>query len=324
MVEITQRPTIHDVRRAAEIIAPHISLPTPLIYQPALSERLDAHISLKLESATPISAFKIRGGVYLISQLDARAREAGVATASTGNHGQSIAFAARTLGVPAVVFVPEGANRDKVASIERLGARVIHEGAHYDEAHEASEAYAAEHDLYYVDAANEPALTAGVGTAALEVLTSQQPDTEVVIVPVGGGSGACGWITVRDGLGASMEVWGTQSAQAPAAHDSWRAGEIVIRPNETMADGVATGTGFVLTQSILRDGLNDFILVDDSQIETAVIALVASAHVLAETAGACSTAAALQEADRLRGRKVVLVVSGANITRPQLERFLAV
>lgn len=323
MVETLQRPTIEDVHRAAEIIAPHLSLPTPLIYQPALSERLDAHVSLKLESATPISAFKIRGGIYFVSQLDARARKMGVVTASTGNHGQSIAFAARTLGVPAVIVVPQQANRDKVASIQRLGARVIHEGAHYDEAHAAAESYAAEHEMHYVDAANEPALTAGVGTAALEVLTSQQPDTEVVIVPVGGGSGACGWITVRDGLDASMEVWGTQSVQAPAAHDSWRAGAPLTRPNETMAEGVATGSGFVFTQAILRDGLNDFVLVDDHQIEEAVVTLLESAHILAETAGACSTAAAIQEAERLRGRKVVLVVSGSNITRPQLEQFLA-
>ena len=323
MLETRERPTIEDVRRAAGIIAPHLALPTPLVYQPALSERIDAHVSLKLESATPISAFKIRGGLYLVSQLDARARASGVVTASTGNHGQSIAYAAGVLGVPAVVVVPRAANRDKVANIERLGARVIHEGAHYDEAHEWAAAYAAEHEMFYVDAANEPDLTAGVGTAALEVLTSQQPDTEVVIVPVGGGSGACGWITVRDGLGSSLEVWGVQSAQAPAAHDSWRGGQPVTRPNETMADGVATGVGFVFTQAILRDGLNDFVLVDDRRIEEAVVTLLESAHTLAETAGACSTAAALQEADRLRGRKVVLVISGSNITRPQLERFLA-
>ncbi len=315
-------PTIDDVRRAAETIAPYLSLPTPLIFSPGLSERLDAHVSLKLETATPIAAFKVRGGLFLISGLAPEHRRTGVVTASTGNHGQSVAFASQLLDIRATIVVPEGANPDKAANIARFGAQVVYHGATYDGARAHAEEYAAEHGMRYLDAANEPDLTAGVGTAALEVLEQQQPDTDVVIVPVGGGSGASGWITVRDGLAAKTEVWGSQSKQAPAVHDSWRAGRIVQRPNRTSADGVATGTAFALTLDILSRGLDDFILVDDREIGAAVTTMLELTHVLAEPAGACPAAAALSQAQRLRGRKVVLVVSGANITREQLRALL--
>ena len=166
----------------------------------------------------------------------------------------------------------------------------------------------------------------GVATAALEVLESQQPDTEVAIVPVGGGSGACGWLTVRDGLAHDSEVWAVQSAQAPAAHDSWRAGEPLERPNTTIAEGLATASAFAFPLGIMA-ALDDFVLVQDSAIEEAVRTLLDLAHVLAEPAGAAATAAAVQETalpdgGRLRGKRVVFVVSGANITREQLRALV--
>ena len=314
-------PTLADVRRAAANIAPHMGLPTPLVYSPGLSERLDAHISLKLETATPIGVFKLRGGIQLISELPEAERAAGVVVASTGNHGQSIAYASRLFGVAAHIFAPQGANPDKVASMERLGATVTLQGDRYDDARRAAAEFAAERRLRYVHSSDEPALVAGVGTAALEVLESQGPQTEVVIVPVGGGSGACGWLTVRDGLSHEAAIWGVQSAQAPAVHDSWRAGAPLERPNTTMAEGLATAQAFAFPLHILSS-LNDFILVEDSAIGAAVATLLDLAHVLAEPSGAASTAAAVQEQSRLRGKRVVLVVSGANVTREQLRALI--
>ena len=251
-------------------------------------------------------------------------REHAADVASTGNHGQSIAYAAGLHGLRAVVFVPEGANPDKIASMRRLGAEVREQGERFGEANAAALEFAAEHAMRYV-AVDEPLLLSGVATAALEVLDpdeGQQPDTELVIVPLGGGSGACGWVLTREGLGAACEVWAVQSAQAPAGHDSWREGRIVERPDTTMAEGMATATGFEVTQAILRNRLDDFLLVEDEAIGAAVVELLEQAHLLVEPAGAAPLAAAIQARDRLRGRRVVLVLSGANITLAQLRTLL--
>jgi len=315
-------PTLSDVRRAARNIAPHLSLPTPLVFSPGLSQLLDAHVSLKLETATPISAFKVRGGIHLLTEMAPAERERGIVTASSGNHAQSIAYAAHLFGVRAEIFMPANANPDKVAAVERLGATAILGGRDFDDARVDAERHAEQTRMRYVHAVNEPQLVAGVATGALEVLERQQPDTDLVIVPLGGGSGCCGWITVRDGLGLDTEVWATQSAQAPAVHDAWRSKQLVERPNTTLAEGLATGVAFALPFPILQRGLADFVLVDDADIVAAVGLLLDKAHVLAEPAGAAPLAAALQQRDTLRGRKVVLVVSGANVTRAQLKAWL--
>ena len=316
-------PTLDDVREAARVIAPQLSLPTPLVYSPSLSERLDAHVSLKLEFATPTGAFKVRGGVHLIAGLTPEQRRAGVATASTGNHAQSIAYGARLYDVPVVVFMPEGANADKVAATRRLGAEVRFAGERFDDARRVCAEFAAERGLRYVHSADEPSLIAGVATAALEVLEAQQPATELVIVPVGGGSGVAGWLTVRDGLGHGARVWGVQSERSPAAHDAWREGTLVERPNRTRAEGLATGAAFDLPQRIMRGSLDDFVLVPDEAMEAAVVLLLEHQHLLVEPAGAAPIAAALARRDAVRGRRVVLVLSGANITLAQLTHLLA-
>ena len=314
--------TLGDVRRAAANIAPYLSLPTPLVYSPGLSELLDAQVSLKLETANPIGVFKLRGGIHYFLELSEAERARGVVTASSGNHGQSIAFGAQLTGVEAEIFMPAGANPDKVASVEQLGARAVLVGRNFDESRVAGEEHAAEHGRHLVDGINAPVLIAGVATAALEVLETQQPDTDVVIVPLGGGSGTCGWIVVCDGLNLETEVWATQSAQAPAVYESWKRAELVRRPNETLAEGLATGAAYELPFQILQRGLNDFILVDDDEITAAIRTLLDNAHVLAEPAGAASTAAAINQRERIRGRNVVLVVSGANITRDQFKAWI--
>jgi threonine dehydratase len=322
MMTIPTVPTLEDVRAAAVAIEPYLSLPTPLVRSPALSELVDAEVSLKLEFATPIGVFKLRGGLNLAGQLSDNERAAGLVTASTGNHGQSVAYAAHLHGARAVIFVPEGANADKIAAMERLGAEVRTEGDRFDDCIRLAHSFADATGMRFVSAGDEPALISGVGTAGLEVLESQQPGTDVVIVPVGGGSGASGWCVVRDGLRSASEVWGVQSAQSAAAHDSWREGAVVTRPNLTMAEGLATGSGFELPLSIMRESLDEFLLVDDDAVGDAVVTMLEHQHLLLEPAGAAPLAAALANRERLASRRVVLVCSGANITRAQLQMLL--
>ena len=316
-------PTLEEIRRAHEVVKRELSLPTPLVHSPGLSELLDAHVSIKLETATPTSAFKVRGGIYLASLLDEDARERGVVTASTGNHGQSIAYGAASAGVDATIFMPAGANPDKVAAIERFGGRVRLVGERVDECFAAAADYAHERDALYVEPGNDPRLVAGVATAALEVLETQQPDTDLVIVPLGAGTAASGWVTVRDELEHPAQVWAAQSSLSPAAHDAWRSGKMEPRQDRTLAEGIAIGLAFELPMGILRESLNDFILVDDDQILAAVRLLWDRQHVMAEPAGAVGLAAAEQERERLSGKRVVLVISGANATRSQLVNWLA-
>lgn len=315
-------PTLEDVRRAREIIGNTLSLPTPLVHSPGLSERWNAHVSLKLECMTPTSAFKVRGGVYFASQLSQEELKRGLVTSSTGNHGQSIAFGAASIGAEATIFMPTDANADKIAAIERLGGRVELVGERFDESRRKAEEHAAERGARYVEPVEEPRLIAGVGTAALEVLEDQQPDTDLVLLPLGGGTGSSGWVTVRDGLRHPAEIWAAQSAQSPAAHDAWRSGQIEDRPNRSIAEGLATGTPFPFAIEILRARLNDFILVDDEQIIEATRMLWDMQHVMAEPSGAVAVAAAEQEMSRIAGARVVIVISGANATRNQLVKWL--
>ncbi|MDE2746754.1 MAG: threonine/serine dehydratase [Chloroflexota bacterium] len=316
-------PSLEDVRRAREVIKQTLSLPTPLVHSPGLSERWDAHVSLKLECMTPTSAFKVRGGVYFASQLTADELKRGLVTSSTGNHGQSIAFGAASIGAEATIFMPTDANADKIAAIERLGGKVELVGERFDESRRQAEEYAAERGARYVEPVEEPRLIAGVGTAALEVLEDQQPDTDLVLLPLGGGTGSSGWVTVRDGLDHPAQIWASQSAQSPAAHDAWRSGIVEDRPNRSIAEGLATGTPFPFALEILKHRLNDFILVDDEQILNATRLLWDMQHVMAEPSGAVAIAAADQERDRLVGKRVVIVISGANATRGQLLKWLA-
>ena len=183
-------PSFDDVLAARERIAPHLS-PTPLYAWPLLSELVGTEIWVKHENHQPVGAFKVRGGVNLVSQLSEDERQRGLISASTGNHGQSIAFAAKRFGVRAIICVPEGANPLKVSAIEALGAEIVTEGRDFDEAREHCERLAEEHGYRYVHSGDEPHLIAGVATETLEIL-EERPETDVIVVPVGGGSGAAG------------------------------------------------------------------------------------------------------------------------------------
>jgi threonine dehydratase len=269
----------------------------------------------------PTGAFKVRGGVNLVSRLNEDERRDGVVTASTGNHGQSIAFAGGRFGVHAVVCVPEGANPVKLAAMERLGAELVVYGRDFDDAREHCESLAEKHGYRYIHSGNEPDLIAGVGTATVELLEAR-PDVDVVIVPIGGGSGAAGACVAGKGLKPELEVIGVQSSAAPAAYRSWRSRQLLEDRMETRAEGLATRVAFELPQRILWERLDDFVVVDEDELDRAVVQMLEGTRNLVEPAGAAPLAAALQLRERLAGKTVALVQSGGNISPGQLRDVL--
>jgi threonine dehydratase len=316
-------PTLADVIAARRRIRAYLE-PTPLRHYPSLDRLVGATVWVKHENLLPTGAFKVRGGVNLMAQLDEKTRERGVISASTGNHGQSIAFAARLFGVSAIICAPENANPVKVEAMRDLGAEVILVGRDFDDARTHCERLADNRGYRYIHSGDEPHLIAGVGTHTLEAL-EEQPDIEVIVVPIGGGSGAAGASIVAKSLRADIQVIGVQSAQAPTAHDSWRHHALLERPNTTVAEGLATRTAFELPQRILRDKLDDFVLVSDEELLAANRVLIEKTRTLVEPAGAAALAAALSPAlrERVAGRHVMLVCSGANISPAQLREVMA-
>jgi len=313
-------PTFADVLRAQRQIRPYLAR-TPLHRYPALDALLGTPTYVKHENYQPVGAFKVRGGVNLVSQLAPDERGHGVIAASTGNHGQSVAFAARLFGVAACIVVPEGANPGKVAAIKGMGATVIHHGQSFDAAREHCERLAHEHGYRYIHSGNEPLLIAGVATEALEML-EDEPDLDVIIVPIGGGSGAAGSCIAAKAVNSAIRVIGVQAAAAPAAYASWRERRVATAPSDTLAEGLATGVGFALPQAILWEQLDEFVLVSDEAILQAMLWMLERAHTLAEAAGAAPLAAAYQLRDNLAGQKVGLVCSGGNATLGQLRQAL--
>ena len=314
-------PTLADVLEARRRIAPHLR-PTPLYRYPGLDELVGTQVFVKHENHQPVGAFKVRGGVNLVSQLSAEERGCGVIAASTGNHGQSIAYAARLFGISATICVPAGANPVKVASMRGLGAELVVHGRDFDEAREHCERLANEHGYRYVHSGNEPLLIAGVATEALELL-EEQPDVDVIVVPIGGGSGAAGVCIVAKAVNPAVAVIGVQSEEAPTAYRAWREHRLVEDRMETFAEGLATRTAFELPQMILRELLDDFVLVPDDEIRTAQASMIETTRNLVEAAGAAPLAAALRLRDRLNGQRVALILSGGNVSREQLLDALA-
>jgi threonine dehydratase len=314
-------PTFADVLDARRRIAPYLR-PTALHTYPSLDRLLGAEVWVKHENHQPIGAFKVRGGINLLSRLDEAERGCGVITASTGNHGQSIAYASRLFGVRAIVCVPEGANPVKLESMRSLGAEVVVAGEDFDAAREHCERLAASEGYRYVHSGNEPLLIAGVATQTLEIV-EERPDLDTLIVPVGGGSGAAGACLVANALGAPLQVIGVQAAAAPAAYRSWVARGLVSDRMGTFAEGLATRTAFELPQRILWERLDDFVLVEELELREATYRMIEITRNLVEPAGAASLAAALRLRSRLAGRRVALVVSGGNISPAQLQEVLA-
>jgi len=308
-------PTLTDVYAARERVYRAVR-PTPLMRHPLFARETGLDVFVKHENHNPTCAFKVRGGLNLIGSLPPSERH-GVITATTGNHGQSIALACQREGVPCTIVVPLGNNPEKNAAMRAYGADVIEHGRDFDEAREKVEALQHERGLRYVHSANEPLLIAGVGTYALEIF-EELPDVDVIVVPIGGGSGAAGACVVAKAIRPEIEVIGVQSEAAPAAFRSWQAHGFVEDETATFAEGLATRVPFELPQQILWEHLDDFVLVSEDEIREATRLMIEHTRNLVEPAGAAPLAAAFKLADRFRGRRIALIASGGNISPAQL------
>ena len=314
-------PTLDDVYAARQRLGSHLR-PTALLKHPLLDEATGLSIWVKHENHNPTCAFKVRGGLNLVGSLTNDEKARGIVTASTGNHGQSIGLASRLHGVACTVFVPEGNNPEKNAAMRAYGATVEEVGKDFDEAREQCERRAAETGARYVHSANEPQLIAGVGTYALEVF-DHLPAADVILVPIGGGSGACGLITVRNALGAKARIIGVGAANADAVERSWRGPRRVAGTSaNTFAEGMATRVTFDLTFGILRQSLDDFVSLTEDELAEGVRLALRATHNLAEGAGSASLAAAVKLKDQLAGQRVVCIMSGGNLDRAKLTWIL--
>jgi threonine dehydratase len=314
-------PTLDDIYAARTRVYRAVRQ-TPLIRHPLLAAETGLDIYVKHENHHPTGAFKVRGGLNLVGSLSTHERR-GVITASTGNHGQSIAFACQREGVPCTVFTPVGNNPDKNAAMRAYGAEVVEYGRDFDEARERVEQIYQSRGFRYIHSANEPLLIAGVGTLALEIF-DDLPTVDVILTPIGGGSGASGCGLVRTGLGRRAQVIGVQAEGADAFTRSWRSGTRVAAERvSTFAEGVATRVTFDLPYAILQRELDEVVTLSEEELADGIRLALRATHNLAEGAGAAPLAAAVKLRERLAGKTVVCVMSGGNLDAETLRRVLA-
>jgi threonine dehydratase len=313
--------TFHDIVAARRVVYRFLK-PTPLIRYLELSDVLGFNAYIKHENHQPTGSFKVRGGLNFMSQLPEPQKRRGVITVTSGNNGQSIAYSAKQFGVHATVVVPNGNNPEKNSAVRALGAELVEGGADFDEARDLCRELQIERGHYYVDPLSEPALFHGVGTYSLEIF-EQLPDVSTIIVPIGGGSGACGAITVARAINPDVKVIGVQAENAPAIYLSWKAGKKIQTDScQTVADGLATRVPSDLPFSILKDGISDIVLVSEEEIRDAIRMVLRYTHNLVEAAAAAALAAAHKLKSELADENVVMVMSGANLDTETLKSIL--
>jgi threonine dehydratase len=309
------------LQRAQQVV--HAAMPpTPAYSWPLLAQRLGATAIVKHENHTPIGAFKVRGGlVYLDRLTRERPHTKGLISATRGNHGQSLAFAASRYRVPVTIYVPQGNSTEKNRAMRAFGANLVEFGEDFQAAREEAGRHASRDGLELVPSFH-PDLVMEVATYALELFRAA-PDLDILYVPIGQGSGICGCILARDLLGLSTEIVGVQSTLAPSYALSFAAGTAVTtNSSDTLADGMATRVPDPDALAIIRKGASRIMQVTDDEIAAAIRAYWTDTHNLAEGAGAAPLAAALQEKAKLRGRRVGLILSGGNIDFDLFRRWV--
>ena len=313
-----------DVLAARERLGPFL-VPTPLRHYPLLDAHLGGGTSLliKHENHQPIGSFKVRNGLSFVTGLSADARRRGVVAASTGNHGQGVAYGAKLLGVSATICVPVGNNPEKNAAMRGWGAKVVEEGRDYDEAVGVMQRIAKAEGRAVSHSTNDRDVLAGAATMSLEMM-EQSGGLDAIVIAVGGGSQSVGALTVARELKPGLPVYGVQAAGASAIHDSFHArSPRQTARADTFAEGVATRRPYELTYATLCEGLADFVTVTDAEIAESIRVILKLTHNLVEGAGALGVAGALKLHDRLKGKRVGVVFSGANLDSSVLRRILA-
>jgi len=315
------QPTLDELESAAALIYKSMP-PTPQYRWPLLEARAGTTLWVKHENHTPVGGFKIRGGLVYVDELcRAGPKPSGLISATRGNHGQSIGFAARKFGIPAAVVVPVGNSIEKNAAMRSLGVELIEKGRDFQDASETADELAIARGWHRFPNFH-PLLVRGVGTYALELFRAV-PDLDTVYVPVGLGSGICGVIAARDALGLRTKVVAVVSDAAPSFALSYEQGRISSHEvNTRVADGIACRTPVEPAFTIARNGAERVVLVSDNAVEAAMRALFEDTHNAAEGAGAAALAALLQEKEAMRGLNVAVVVSGGNVDSSQFATIL--
>ncbi len=315
-------PSLAALEEAAKTIH-EVLPPTPQIRWPLLCERTGSEIWVKHENHQPVGAFKVRGGLLYMGELQrSRPDVSHVIAATRGNHGQSIVYGARRVGIAATIVVPHGNSREKNAAMRALGAELIEHGDDFQEALEYAMGLAEERGWFPTPSFEEP-LVRGVGTYSLEFLDAR-PDLQSVYVPIGLGSGICGMAAAREALGHKAEIVGVVSAAAPAYALSFEQRKSVVHPTTTeIADGMACSTPNEAALDLIWRHVDRVVTVTDEEIEAAMRALFTDTHNVAEGAGAAGLAAILQEGERIAGREVGFVLTGGNVDRDVFARVLA-
>jgi len=315
--------TFEDIQAARARISGYLP-PTPLRAYPQLSEIVGHGIEVvvKHENHQPTNSFKIRNGLSFMTALTSAERKRGVVAASTGNHGQGIAFGGRMLDVETTICVPAGNNPEKNAAMRALGATVVEQGRDYDEAVLEMQRRCAEYGNVLAHSTNDPRIIAGAGTMTLEIL-EEDPRLDVIVIAIGGGSQAVGAMTVAREIAPGVEVYGVQAAGAPALHDSWHARQpLTTASANTFADGVATRTTYELTFPALVAGLADMVTVTDAEIAESLRTILSLTHNLVEGAGAMGFAGLQKLAPKLAGKRVGIIFCGGNLDTAVLRRIL--
>jgi len=324
MVLMTTWPiSLADIQDAGRRIRPYLS-PTPTRQYGQLDQRVgsDIQILVKHENHNPTNSFKVRNAMAVLTSLTPEERAAGVVAATRGNHGQAVAWAGRELGVAVTLCVPLRNNCEKNEAMRALGARLVEQGTDYDEAVAVADRLSREAGLQLVHSTNHPQILAGAGTITLELL-EHEPELDAMVVSLGGGSQAVGALTVARAMRPELEVYAVQSAASPTIHDSWHAGKPTLRPaGPTIAEGLDTRDTYELTFGTLCEGLRDFLTVTDAEIAEAIRLLLLTTHNLVEGGGAAGLAGLFKLRERLAGKKVGIVLTGANIEQQILRRVL--
>jgi threonine dehydratase len=296
---------------------------TNLTYYSELSRLAGCEVYVKHENHHPTGSFKIRGAVNFLQHMSSEELEAGVLVATRGNHGLAMAWAGRFFHVPCTVVVPEGNNPEINRIVESFGADLIVHGHDFYDAQSYCDELVDSAGYYYVEQGNEPEILNGLGTMGLEIF-EELPDVDVIICPIGGGSGCASLLKVAQAVNPAVEVIGVQPERAAAFYESWRKGERVrLETADTVADGLAARSVFQLPFAIMKDHITDVVLLTEDEILQGIRLAIETTHNLAEGAGAASLAAALKTKDRLAGKKVALVMSGGNLDHAHLLQAMA-
>jgi threonine dehydratase len=317
--------SVNQIRAAQEIVYRSLA-PSPLHEHPLLNEELGLRVFIKHENHLPTGAFKVRGGLNFMHHFAHKRTHSGVITATRGNHGLSVALAAKLHHIPATIVVPFGNNPEKNAGMKALGARVVEAGKDFDEARFEVERLAQAENLRYLHSANEPHLINGVGTYALEIIETMQQrgkKIDAIFAPIGMGSGLCGIITAFRALSPETKIYGVQAEGAPSYYLSWKAGKVIeTETANTFADGVATRCPSPFTLDIILNGVDEIVLVSDDEIRAAIRLLWRTTHNLAEGAGAASTAATMKLHEQLGGKTIINIMCGGNLDTETLRQIL--